>query len=115
MQTKEVTDSLDLPQAAFVDGAGRTETSLAPPEPIIKLFIMLFGNKSNAGCKGLEVHVDNERNVIAVFDPGGAVADGNAADTRSPCLGHKGVINVIAPICAVPEIIGGASFLSLQF
>jgi hypothetical protein len=57
--------------------------------------------------------VDAEGNVVAEFEPGGVGADFDPLDLGGPFVGEEDVVDVVAAIFVVPEIVGGLSLLSL--
>ena len=61
------------------------------------------------------VDVDGEGDVVAEFGPGGVGADFYAFELGSPLLGEEDVVDVIAAVFVVPEIVSGLSLFALGF
>ena len=67
-----------------------------------------------AGLRGREGEVDGDGDVVAQVGPVGVVADGDGLDAGGPGAGKEDVVDVVAAILAVPEIVSGASLVALR-
>ena len=59
--------------------------------------------------------VDAEGDVIAEFGPGGVGAEFDCFDLGGPFVGEEDVVDVVAAIFVMPEIVSGLSLQALGF
>lgn len=68
-----------------------------------------------AGLRCRYGEVDGEGDVVAEVGPVGVVAECDGLDAGGPGAGKEDVVDVVAAILAVPEIVSGASLVTLRF
>jgi len=67
------------------------------------------------GLGGGHDHVDAQGDMVAEFGPGGVRAEFDGLDLGGPVLGEEDVVDVVAAVFVVPEIVSGLSFFALGF